>query len=452
MEQMLAKFVHALRNAEVEVTPAETLDALAVLNCIDCSDRALFKDALALTLAKSITDKARFSICFDTFFSHLAFNKAPQNTLLNSFDHAAMLEFLKTHTSPQVVALVERVLSGDRSELARHLQEQSRLAGVDEMSALRDKSRVVDRTLTALGVPLLIQAQESYLVQNSDSAIASGIGYLLHYLREETKNYVDVHYDLVANKRAGQVVREAALQGELMHIPAAYEREIDLAIEQFAQRLQYKFKRRKQAQRRGTMDFRRMIRQNVAYDGHFFKLAWRHRKREQASVFVVCDVSGSVARLSRFLLLLLHRLSDVLPNVRSFAFSSQLGEVTEYFDTQDPARAVEAVLFDWGNGLTDYGRALLEFRQTVGADLNSKATVIFVGDARNNQFNPQTLALKEIAQRARQVIWFNPEAPENWGEGDSEMLRYTPFCLAVKRLSSLQDLKRITQDLVNLGR
>ena len=38
----------------------------------------------------------------------------------------------------------------------------------------------------------------------------------------------------------------------------------------------------------------------------------------------------------RFLLLFLYELADVLPNIRAFAFSSTLGEVTEVFRKEGP--------------------------------------------------------------------------------------------------------------------
>ena len=53
MDVTLARFAAALRRAELRVSPAETLDALAVVNCIGIEDPALLRDALALTLAKS---------------------------------------------------------------------------------------------------------------------------------------------------------------------------------------------------------------------------------------------------------------------------------------------------------------------------------------------------------------------------------------------------------------
>jgi uncharacterized protein with von Willebrand factor type A (vWA) domain len=51
MELTIARFVHALRSADVAVSPAETLDAFAVVQTVGLDDPTRMHDALALTLA-----------------------------------------------------------------------------------------------------------------------------------------------------------------------------------------------------------------------------------------------------------------------------------------------------------------------------------------------------------------------------------------------------------------
>ena len=443
MDQTLARFVHALRNAEVEVTPAETLDAMAVLDQVGLSNREVLKDALAMTLAKTSMDKHRYEACFDQFFAQFAFADAPKQTLLDSFEHDALLAEFRSRLEPVALAVTQEVLAGEQTALAVRVQQVAEAVGLQDMAALRDKSRVAERIAIELGVPQVVELRNQF-----GGELATGAEYVRRYVTTQIRNYVDVQYELVADASGRKTVLEAALAGNLSQISIEYQQEIDRAIAAFADKLQLKYKRRHKRQRRGSLDIRHMIRRNIAYDGALFNLAWRARKKEQGRVFVLCDVSGSVARVSRFLLLLLHSLSDVLPNVRSFAFSNHLGEVTKQFEQHNAARAVEEVLFDWGNGATDYGRAFLDFRELVGTKLDHKSTVVVLGDGRSNFYEPRAEVLKEISSRARQVIWLNPEPRDAWGEGDSEMLRYAPFCLHVEKLATLADLKRATDKLV----
>ena len=68
MDRVLTDFVKALRNADVRVSPAETMDAVSVINTIGYGDKNLLKRSLSITLPKTVEEKQQFDICFDNFF------------------------------------------------------------------------------------------------------------------------------------------------------------------------------------------------------------------------------------------------------------------------------------------------------------------------------------------------------------------------------------------------
>jgi uncharacterized protein with von Willebrand factor type A (vWA) domain len=443
MEALMTRFVHALRSAQVPVSPAETLDGFRVAEVVGLQDRVLLRNALALTLAKSRTEKDRFDACFDRFFGQLAFAEKPKPTLLASFDHEELLRAARANLSTRTQELAELVLAQNQTELALKVQELAERIHIQDMQALRDKSHFSELLGRELGV-----AEFAALQTQLSGALASGAGYLRQYVQTQIKTYVDVQYRLIVDASGRRALLDAAIKGNLDQVSPEYYREVEKVVQRIADRLTQQHKRRNNRAHRGVLDVRRMLRKNLAYDGSFFHLAWRKRKKEQAAVYVVCDVSNSVARIARFLLLLLHSLNDVLPNVRSFAFSNRLGEVTDTFSRNTSSQAIEQAMFDWGKGTTDYGKALVDFRELVHHKLDSRSTVIFLGDARSNYFDPRADILKEVQGRAKQVFWLNPEPRDGWGEGDSEMKRYAPFCLRVHRLASLQDLERFADTLL----
>ena len=51
MEVTLTRFVHALRSAELPVSPAETLDGYEVVRHIGIADPTLLENSLSLVLA-----------------------------------------------------------------------------------------------------------------------------------------------------------------------------------------------------------------------------------------------------------------------------------------------------------------------------------------------------------------------------------------------------------------
>ena len=53
MEKVLTDFVKALRNSNVRVSPAETLDAVAVIDTVGYEDKELLKKSLSVVLPKT---------------------------------------------------------------------------------------------------------------------------------------------------------------------------------------------------------------------------------------------------------------------------------------------------------------------------------------------------------------------------------------------------------------
>jgi len=450
MEVTLSRFVHALRSADVPVSPAETLDGFAVVRQVGIDDPGLLQNALALTLAKSPEEKARFADCFQRFFHQLAFQEPAKRTLLRDVDEQALLEFLSDRASPGLVRVVASVLHDGHSYLAFLVQQAAEPLRLSEMQSLRDKSAHIAALSGALGLPELdglIRGGEG-----SDTELMPAVRYLRQYLHQQLRDYVDGQYKLHVDASGRRALIDAALKSNLDRLPPDYYAEVDRVVCKLADRLAQQHRRRRKRAHRGVLDIKHMIRENIAYDGAPFRLRWRQRRVERSAVYVVCDVSNSVSRVARFLLLFLYQLVDVLPRVRAFAFSNRLGEITDVFAAHGDQRAVEEAMFLWGTGTTDYGHALVDFRALVHQELDHRSIVIFLGDARSNHFDPRVDILRNIAQRVRQVFWLNPETRENWGEGDSVMRAYAPFCLRVDSCNQLQDIEQFADRLLTITR
>jgi len=186
----------------------------------------------------------------------------------------------------------------------------------------------------------------------------------------------------------------------------------------------------------------------MAYDGAIFDLQWKSVKVDRPKVFAICDVSGSVASYARFMLMFLYSLDEVMPKVRSFAFSSDLAEVTELFNRNKIEDAIAKALRDYGGGSTDYGQALLDFKKLCLDDVDNRTTIIFLGDARNNYGDTHVEVMKEIYDRSKRVIWLNPESRVSWNTGDSEMRRYGTYSHQVEECNSLMHLERVVGNLL----
>ena len=266
-------------------------------------------------------------------------------------------------------------------------------------------------------------------------------------LREEVRAYVEREYLLHAEGKTRQFMDEVLSKTRLNNIEHLYLHKVHDLVRKMAKKLASRHSRKRRQLKRGQLNMAKTIRKGIVTDGVLFNTYWRRVRKEKPQILAVCDVSGSVAAYAKFLLLFLYSLQDVLPKVRSFAFSSHLGEVSSYFDEHPVEKAIELVNWKYG-GATDYGSSLQDFARLALDDINSNTTVIILGDARNNNGDPKLEIMQSIYQRARQVLWLNPESRRIWGSGDSEMLRYQSACHFSAECNNLKQLERIVDQLL----
>ena len=117
------------------------------------------------------------------------------------------------------------------------------------------------------------------------------------------------------------------------------------------------------------------------------------------------------------------------------------------FEQYPAEKAIEMANWKYG-GATDYGIALTDFANQALNDINNNTTVLILGDARNNHSDAKVEIMQSIYQRAKQVIWLNPEPRNMWGSGDSEMKRYQSACHFSAECNSLKQLERVVDQLL----
>jgi uncharacterized protein len=212
------------------------------------------------------------------------------------------------------------------------------------------------------------------------------------------------------------------------------------------------YSRRRKAARRGILDFKKTLRQNVSHQGLLFDTCWKKKKIDRPEIVVICDISHSVQRIVRFLLLFLYSLNKAVMDIRSFVFCSDLMEVTNIIRKYPVEEAVERlscgtdISFLLGN--TDYNCAFRSFQDQYPDAVGRKTTVLILGDARNNYAEANTGIIKTLSKRCKRLIWLNPETPVSWGTGDSEMKKFAPYCHMVRECNTLEHLERLVSSIL----
>ena len=157
--------------------------------------------------------------------------------------------------------------------------------------------------------------------------------------------------------------------------------------------------------------------------------------------------------MSEFALTLTYMLHDVIARTRSFIFIDDMVEVTHHFNAERPETAVANVLRENPRGYysTDLGHSLVTFQKDFMDAVDSKTTILFVGDGRNNNNNPRLNIAEELQRRGRRMIWFCPEPEYQWGTGDSDMHLYAPKSDGVYLVRNLRELGDAIDDILSDG-
>ncbi|MGB4505187.1 MAG: VWA domain-containing protein [Syntrophaceticus sp.] len=227
--------------------------------------------------------------------------------------------------------------------------------------------------------------------------------------------------------------------------------EIRKRIVKLARKLATKYARRYRRAKHGKIDLRRTAREALITGGTPIRLKYRKRVISKPELVLLCDVSGSVAVFSEFMLQLVYTIQNRFSNVRSFLFVNTIDEVTEYFMNNDIQEAIQKAFAKARYAMSpfsDYGRVFRHFEEKFLPVISSQCTLIILGDARNNYNYDGKEYLQRIQEHVRRVLWFNPQPREAWNTEDSIMNIYAPYCRQVFECRNLKQLEEVIETIL----
>jgi uncharacterized protein with von Willebrand factor type A (vWA) domain len=305
------------------------------------------------------------------------------------------------------------------------------------------------RMLEQMGLPELDRDISKLRDEGNDEATAERLEAARAAIGSQARAFMERQLTLFSAGTTREV-REGALRRNV-RLSQLDRRDMDrmrALVRDMAKQLAARYSRKRYEDRKGHLDIRRTMRKNMSFEGIPFHTIWKRQRIDRPTIMVLCDVSGSVAAVARFLLMFLYSLSDVLAGIRSFAYSNHLIEVSDIVARKEIDDAIDEIMKSVGFGSSDYGRCLMDFSEIAMRDVNRHTTVIILGDARGNRNEPRIDLMKQIFERANRVIWLNPEPPSLSGTGDSDILRYEPFCHQVTSCGTLVQLERVVAEMM----
>lgn len=470
MVETLQAFVLLLRKNGVPVGTAEFLCALSALRITGLLDPQATKLALRTCLTKRPIDQSRFDDLFDLFFCRegeilKAGADAPLPAALSKLGLSeeqleavlARLSSVAARLDPTArlglglrtagLALLLR-LSGlklDVSQMQSPLQIGFFTQRFLEQLGFRQAETELRAALGALELP---RQWDEQLKQNVLQTMLHAAEQNLLRLRQGVRSEVQRAFEKQSLSYAEKARTDLLWEKPLSQLSKTDLAQLQKEVARLADKLKSK-KKAKTGRNRGRLFVRQTLRAALQTDGIPFRLRFKYKKPHKPKLVLLCDISDSVRSVARFMLQFAYTVQARFAKVRTFVFVSDLGEATEFFEHTDIDRAVQkvysgAVVSVAAN--SNYGRALTQFARQHLETVTTRTTVIILGDGRSNYFPPEAWALCRIKERAKQVLWLNPEMQSSWNFGDSAMRDYLPHVTRAQVVYNLMSLRRVMDE------
>ena len=503
METSIHRFVRLLRLSGVRIGVSEAVDGMRALGVPGIAgDRELTRAALRVSLIKDRRDEPIFDRVFDRFFRLVRVFDDDEDEHSHSHDDLSDEGTLDTfslseepgdqpqggHSHGKPEDIKQFFNEEDMAQQYNLHQEANRL----DMASMTDEIVLSDDATTDAEKAARVQLSTSRLHNpgrpgdlaptegmkiDGELSVAQEMALLAWLADDEADEPVDAEdldpEELAALKeRLGGLIERlpdalrkhlerlmaGGLQVESPDVAAPKAERIDEreraeqeeAVRRLLRSLHGAPRPRRRVAAKGAVDGARTMRHNMRYDGVPFKPITVARVADRPRLLLLVDVSLSVRTAARFTLQLVHGLQSMASTVRSFAFVSDLVEITDLFDDHPLEDALGLVMAGLpAGGVLDvdadsnYGNAFGDFLEDHGGAITRRTTVIVLGDGRGNGKDPNFGALAEISRRARELIWLTPEPRYSWRLGSCDLPAYAGYCDRVHVVRDLAALDRV---------
>jgi len=253
-------------------------------------------------------------------------------------------------------------------------------------------------------------------------------------------------------RRGAASASEQLRQADFGELSGAEERDALRMLAALRPRLPRRPARRGIVGRRGSRPaLRQMLRRSLATGGRPLAWRWRRQGTRPRPIVLVCDISGSMERYSRFLLRFAHTLARSGAPLEVFAFGTRLTRITRQLRVRsgdEALRRVAGAVIDWSGG-TRIGESIRELNlRWVRRTVRSGAVVLLISDGWERG-DPELLAreMERLQRSCHRLIWLDPLASRDGFEPATLGLKAAlPFvddflpCANVASLERLGDL------------
>jgi len=471
MQRKVVEFTNLLRKSGIRVSVAEGIDAFQALDELSIEDRGVFKDALRSSMVKRGDEIPTFDELFELYWSGFydnlreSFGELGDQMGEMGIDLEALMKQMaemmgRMDGDVDLSELAKAMLTQDLAAIENMIREAAEEAGAGRIENMLQVGFFSRRTAEQLDLEgaggqmedLAQRMKEAGMGDEDVEAMRQMIQKLIENMRRAVKNYVERELQTQNHDYMEKFRKEMLQEKSFYHLTDDEIKRMREVVNRLAQRIKNILSVRKKRIKRGKLDLHQTLRRNMAHGGIPFEVVYKHRRKDRPKLVILCDVSSSVANVSRFMLQFMYGLQEAFTRIRSYVFVSELGEVTPIFQEVDVSSAIEKAL-DGGDVInvytrSNFGYAFNEFWKNHLSVIDNRTTVLILGDARNNYNDPKAWCLRDIHNKAKNVVWLNPESPSAWGFGDSVMDRYAPYCDILEECRNLRQLSKIVDQII----
>ncbi|GAB16587.1 hypothetical protein GOEFS_007_00040 [Gordonia effusa NBRC 100432] len=467
-------FGQVLRTFGVRVSPAEVIEIRRVMAIIGGRDIDSLRSGLRAVSVKYTHESDGFDQAFDIYFLH-AYSAddedkprprgvaaaLPDDLEWNDdFEGAARMIGADEHTDEIGDLMADDPDARERHGESAHREENdfSVSAGVEKLDVDQDSEAVSGGVTYTVDVDEADSASVGEIVGAATRVQGAKLGLsdaatilaALNRYDARTAYGTDGADDLDDVRRAdleralGAFVDALAARLDAAGVTATSDdassdvstdqADIDRACHRLVQRMRGAPRRVVRRADRGLLDIRATMRSSVSTDGVPVRL-WRRREHPgPVRLLVVVDVSLSVRPVTGFILRLAQTLHRFGSRCEVVAFVDRPVRVTAALRSATADTALAAVLSADGLDLSatsDYGQMWAGVLGDFGDLITQRTSILVVGDARSNAFDPRIDLFSQMCGRAHRVAWVTPEPSRYWTQRGCALGAYAQTCAGV---------------------
>ncbi|KJS84357.1 MAG: hypothetical protein JM58_10960 [Peptococcaceae bacterium BICA1-8] len=428
----LVDYINLLRLLGARVSLAEILDVFQAFEYVNFSDRNSVKAALKCSLIKRHEDLPLFEQTFRTFFASPEQKKEWQ-----------VQKRQEDNEVEQQLAQAESDLTFQGESLNLTQKEKLSYVNLDNLA----QERLQDF--------LKKSSEGTHMEKDFKPMIENMVRGQLAYWQNKEENFQpfevpetgDQEVDYLLNQVQKGLKEEQSrlLKQDIKNISEADSPEAERLLHHLSRKLATRISRRyQQSSKRSVIDLRRSIRKNIGLGGAMVKLHYKSKKVTKPQLILLCDVSGSMSKYTKFILQFSLGLANAINSMETFLFAERLERTTPWFQKGVSFEEIMAMLGEqrqvWGQG-TDLNQSLKELENEHRFLLKKNTIVIIVSDTKSVAAAKAAERLQSVQKRVKQILWLNTLAQSTWDKHPS-VAAFQPFCRMFE-CNTIMDLERI---------